>query len=148
MDPIQSIDFNLHEYKNLLDFHHRALNWSFPNQNLTQVCYGGNFAVPASRVMDLSNNPQTKHVLGLLKESLERKTDSTTSLEEHFVERTWAGLLDFPLDENQTEIVRTMAELGVGYHNDGAYGMLQSYGERVCESNIKNRWGKKILKYF
>ena len=47
-------DFNIHDYNNLRDFHERTLKWKFPNSNLTPVCYGGTFALHASRLMSLS----------------------------------------------------------------------------------------------
>jgi len=98
-------DFNLHAYNNLKDFHTRALNWTFPNQDVTNVCYGGTFGVAASRLITLSNQPRERKVFPLLEDLLTRKSSLNMTIEEHFVERTWGGLLSYPLTGEQTEVI-------------------------------------------
>lgn len=100
-------DFNPNRYANVGDFHRRKLNWKFPNKNLTEVCYGGVFIVPASRIMFLSKQPNERRVLKLIEESLNRNV--TIALEEHFTERTWAGLLAQPLNERDMALIYGMA---------------------------------------
>lgn len=85
------------------DFHDRTLKWTFPNKNLTSVCYGGSFAVPAYRLLDLSKKTEELRVIKLLETILSRKSASSLSIEEHYVERTWAGLLSQPLTKNEVE---------------------------------------------
>jgi len=79
----QTSEFNSNQYHTVGDFHRHALNWSFPNKNLTEVCYGGVFVVSASRVLFLSNHqPRERQALKLIEEILGR--DASISLEEHF----------------------------------------------------------------
>ena len=77
--------FNPFNYKNLEDFHRRALKWTFPNEKLVQVCYGGTFALPLSQLVGLSKDPTTSRALELLNTVL--ATDTNDAIEEHFVER-------------------------------------------------------------
>jgi len=100
-------DFNANRYANVGDFHRRALDWKFPNKNLTEVCYGGVFAVPASRILFLSNQPKERLALKLIEKNLTRNT--TLALEEHFTERTWAGLLAQTLNEEDVALIHGMA---------------------------------------
>merc|ERR1712151_50604 len=80
---------------------------------VSPVCYGGNFAVKAKQIY--AKKSQTK----MMEQSLTRGD----SIEEgHFAERTWAGLLSYPLDSNQTDILQSIptvthqAQIGyVGY---------------------------------
>jgi hypothetical protein len=106
VEAVQVNDFNLHAYNNLKDFHTRALNWTFPNQDVTSVCYGGTFGVAASRLITLSNQPRERKVFPLLEDLLTRKSSLNMTIEEHFVERTWGGLLSYPLTGEQTEVIR------------------------------------------
>jgi hypothetical protein len=74
-------------YKNLGDFH-RRLNIKIP-PNVTQVCYGGSFAVSMENVR--------RHPVELWTR-LEQILSRGDNIEEgHFAERTWAGLLATPL---------------------------------------------------
>ena len=90
-------DFNIHGYKDLGDFHDRALGWTFPKAKFTPVCYGGTFALPAARLINLVNEPKGEEILKRLEEALKRGAKGGATLEEHFVERTWASLLSKPL---------------------------------------------------
>jgi len=98
-------EFNSNQYANISDFHTRALNWTYPNKNMTEVCYGGVFAVPASRILFLSNQPKEGRVLKLIEENL---AHTDISAEEHFIERTWAGLLAQPLNEEDIALLYGM----------------------------------------
>lgn len=63
------------------------------------VCYGGNFLAKASLVY--SKQSQLKK----MEESLTRGD----SIEEgHFAERTWAGLLSYPTNSNQTDVLQSI----------------------------------------
>jgi hypothetical protein len=75
------------KYKNLGDYHHR-LNMKIP-PNITQVCYGGSFAV---RIANVRKHPVD--FWARLEQSLSRGDNIE---EGHFVERTWAALLATPL---------------------------------------------------
>ena len=57
---------------------------------LTQVCYGGNFAVKVSHILKIKNKSAR------LLRSLSR---GDNIIEGHYAERTWAGLLSSPLPE-------------------------------------------------
>jgi len=98
-------DFNHYQYANISDFHKRALNWTYPNEKMTEVCYGGVFAVPASRILFLSNQPKEGRVLKLIEEHLTR---SDITVEEHFIERTWADLLAQPLNGEEIALLHSM----------------------------------------
>ncbi len=118
-------DFNIHEYQSLGDFHSRALDWTFPNQNATYVCYGGTFGVPASRLITLSNQPRERKALGLLEEILSRESSSNATIEEDFVERTWGGLLSYPITEEQTDMIYEISDGNILLEND-ILGCLKS----------------------
>jgi len=115
--------FNVENYTNLHDFYTRTLNYSVTttvvhnsnnniddnNNNIdgvTPVCYGGIFTVPGKVLMDVfGNNPKTKHIIGKLRTILSL---TTTSIEEHYVERTWSSLFTStnPLTNEQIQILR------------------------------------------
>ena len=125
-------EFNPNGYSNLRDFHERALNWTFPNEHVTQVCYGGAFAVPASRIITLAKEPRTRQVMMNFEEILSRNV--TTSIEEHFTERTWAGLLANPLEKEDTDIILGMKHTnggGIFYDQGSVMGALM--GDTTCK---------------
>lgn len=124
--------FNIHRYKDLRDFHTRALHWEFPNAQLTQVCYGGTFAVSASQVIALSKIPKTRNAMKLLEDNLQR--NATTTIEEHFAERTWGGLLSTPLSEKETDMVqKTKDVIMVSKLEQGkTYGALANNHNSTC----------------
>jgi hypothetical protein len=68
----------------------------FPNEHVTEVCYGGTFAVPAYRIMELAKEPSVRKVVMDLEEILLTR-NVASSVEEHFIERTWAELFANPL---------------------------------------------------
>mmetsp|Transcript_5197 Transcript_5197/g.7917 ORF Transcript_5197/g.7917 Transcript_5197/m.7917 type:complete len:422 (-) Transcript_5197:156-1421(-) len=101
--------FNTANYANLRDFHLRALNWTFPKEDgLTEGCYGGTFAVSASRIMELSHDPRVRRAMRMLEDHLQR--NATTTIEEHFAERTWAGLFAYPLSLEHMHVVQGMGK--------------------------------------
>lgn len=63
---------------------------------MTEVCYGGTFAVPAYRIMELAKEPSVRKVVMDLEEILLTR-NVASSVEEHFIERTWAELFANPL---------------------------------------------------
>jgi len=131
------INFNVHGYKHLQNFHKRALNWQFPNNNLTQVCYGGTFAVPASRIIFLSNDPNERHTFKLIEENLAR-TDTASSVEEHYIERTWAGILANSLNEKDVALVRGMqrnTKDSLVLRHGSIWGALLGQNNLTCKKN-------------
>eukprot|EP00558_Chaetoceros_sp_UNC1202_P006270 CAMPEP_0197240922 /NCGR_PEP_ID=MMETSP1429-20130617/7100_1 /TAXON_ID=49237 /ORGANISM="Chaetoceros sp., Strain UNC1202" /LENGTH=428 /DNA_ID=CAMNT_0042700665 /DNA_START=86 /DNA_END=1372 /DNA_ORIENTATION=+ len=116
-------EFNALQYENLEDFHKRALNWTFPNEIFTEVCYGGSFALPGSLLLSsLSKDLRTQNAIKALEESLSR--DTGTSVEEHFAERTWAGMLANPVDSDEINALRRLKGATFG-------GALQLEGSLV-----------------
>jgi len=96
-------DFNSADYKDIENFIDREFEWSFPNNEVTEVCYGGTFAVPAAR---LFADEKLRGVFSRL-ESILLKGPSM-SVVEHFAERLWASWLANPLDRNETETIYTL----------------------------------------
>lgn len=122
---LQSSDFNFHKYKNLGDFQKRALDWTYASEDHVYVCYGGSFAVPASRIVKLSRRPTEGRVLRELENILSRGTIGGTTVEEHYVERTWAGLLSHALTNDQTKIIDEMSKGGeINTIHDSVVGIL------------------------
>ncbi len=120
-----SADFNVHNYQNLEDFQKRALDWTFASQDHVYVCYGGSFAVPASRIVRLSRRPTEGRILRDLENVLSRGIIGGTTVEEHYVERTWAGLLSHALTNDQTKIIEEMSKGGdVNTIHDSVVGIL------------------------
>ena len=131
------IGFNPYGYSSLLDFHQRALNWTFPNENVTEVCYGGTFAVPASRIMSLAKEPVVRQVMVNLEEILSR--NATTTIEEHFSERTWAGLLANPLEKEDTDAILAMKG-GIYRRTGSVMGPLMGLWNKTCGANHRNHF--------
>jgi len=131
-DADTQVGFNPYGYSNLRDFHERALNWTFPNEQVTEVCYGGTFAVPAWRIIFLAKEPRVRQVMMNLEDILSR--NNTTSIEEHFTERTWGGLLANPLEKEDTAIILDMKE-GVFRSKNGEMGPFM--GQQTCAVNQK-----------
>jgi len=137
-----AVDFNSNRYHTVGDFHRHALNWTFPNRNLTEVCYGGVFAVPASNLVFLSsssssrspNNERRRHdVLKRIEDILGRNV--SISIEEHFMERTWAGLLTPPLNDEEVSLIRGLQEKkgsGVSNLKTSVYGALRGNASLTC----------------
>lgn len=93
-------DFNAENYISLDDFMTRELKWKFPNDAVTEVCYGGSFGIPASRLFADSRLKQD--FLRLEEILLE---GPAMSVVEHFAERLWASFLAKPLDKFDTEVI-------------------------------------------
>ena len=81
----------------------------FPNEHVTEVCYGGTFAVPAYRIMELAKEPSVRKVVMDLEEILLTR-NVTSSVEEHFIKRLWAGVLANPLGKRNTDIILDMKQ--------------------------------------
>ena len=64
-NDIPSSEFNNpSNFSNLWDFHKRALSWTcFQNEKVTEVCYGGTFAVPAYRIIEVAKEPTVRQVM-------------------------------------------------------------------------------------
>jgi len=123
-------DFNVSQYKNLNDFMKRELNWRLPNEELTEICYGGTFAVPASRLFaDPILEKDLKHFEQILLDG------PPMSIVEHFAERLWAAFLANPLNEKDTATVIDLRESFAA--NNGSYmGTLMTSRIKGCEEDI------------
>ena len=97
--------FNIQRYVNLGDFVDRELDWSFPKR-YTKVCFGGNFAIPATRLF-LDDAGHARAAIHRL-EQLLLSTKSAMTLVEHFAERLWAALLTPPITEAEANVVSSM----------------------------------------
>ena len=99
-------DFNSGGYKDLKDFIAREFDeWSFPNDEVTEVCYGGSFALPA---LQLFADERLRGVFNRLEEIL--MEGSSMSVVEHFAERLWASLLANPLSPKDTDSIIHMRQ--------------------------------------
>jgi hypothetical protein len=123
-------DFNGANYKNLGDFVERELDWRFPNEDLTEVCYGGTFAVPASRLF-------TEPELGTNMKRFEQilRDGAPMSITEHFAERLWAPFLSNPLNEDDTKRVVKLRET-IAAKNGSFMGTLLSPRVGGCERKL------------
>ena len=122
---------NPHGYRSLGDFHRRGIGWEFPNRNLTMVCFGGTFALPLSRLVELSQEPQMKSLLCSIHSLLNRT--AMPMVEEHYMERTWAGLFSRPLSQKHTEILRSMQMGRLTLNKDpGIKGPLIAFAQDSC----------------
>lgn len=99
-------DFNTNYYINLQDFHSRGLQWEFPNKEVVLVCYGGTFAVNLSHLVKILNDPKMKSILLRVENALSRSSEPT--IEEHFMERTWAAMLSNPLNAEYTQALKML----------------------------------------
>ena len=145
MIPDDQPYFNTHEYEDLRDFHTRALHWEFPDAQFTRVCYGGTFAVPASQVIALTKIPNTRNAMKLLEYNLQR--NASTTIEEHFAERTWGGLLSTPLDEKESDIVKkTKDRIMISKLDRGkTYGALANNHSSTCTfPQYATQYAKKL----
>lgn len=122
---VQEDGMNALGYKNLGDFHRRALNWTFPNHQLTLVCYGGTFAIPAERIVNLSRDQEYVRLLQNLEKALSRSSSAKVAVEEHFAERTWAGIFAEPLSLEHTNIVKSY-QTSIIKRRFSIFGPLQS----------------------
>ena len=120
--------FNPNGYKNLADFHRRALRHVMPD--VTQVCYGGSFAVPKSRIVEVLTNNHTRQVLSRLTKSLARNT--TVAVEEHYAERSWAGLLADPPSVDEIKILKGVGRYGTYNLKGGVWGALKADKRDIC----------------
>lgn len=107
MEAVGADNFNPANYVSLNDFITREFQWRFPNDVVTEVCYGGSFGVAASRLFADSHAGQEKDFRRL--EEILREGPAM-SVVEHFAERLWAGFLAKPLDLFDTEVVLHSAD--------------------------------------
>jgi hypothetical protein len=120
--------FNPNGYKNLGDFHKKTLQWTFPRQDYTPVCYGGTFAMPQKRLLTLLKDERFTHVMKIMESAL---SESKTSVAEHYVERSWAGLLSEPLTDAEASSLKTSV-IGVVEFKLGVYGALLVKTNYTC----------------
>jgi len=101
-DELVNPNFNDLSYGNLGVFHKKVLKWNFPT-NITKVCYGGSFAIPATRLFHPTFDD------GMIFQRIEKVTTrNENTLEEHFIERTWAGLFDKALTDEEISIINNI----------------------------------------
>ena len=93
--------FNPASYRDLSDFVDRELNWTFPNDEAVQVCYGGQFATTESRLFN--GNQAAMEILFRRFEQILMESPAIMNVVEHFVERLWAGILAKPLTPSQVQ---------------------------------------------
>ena len=105
---VGDLQFNPAGYRDLSDFVNRELNWTFPNDEAIQVCYGGQFAVTESRLFN--GNRAAAGILFRRLEQLLMKGPAVMSVVEHFVERLWAGILAKPLTPSQVKEILILHE--------------------------------------
>ncbi len=105
---LEDDEFNAYGYQSLMEFHSRALNYSFP-QKYVPVCFGGSFAIPTKKLVDFASRKSPsgygRELLQRIENSLAR--DSKPTAEEHFVERTWASIFSEPLTQDQIAQLET-----------------------------------------
>ena len=127
--------FNIHGYKNLQEFHTRALHWGFPNKNVTLVCYGGTFAINLYALMEnLNGQSEIQKTFSLIEKALDRSSEPT--IEEHFMERTWAGLLSKPLNAEYTGALKMLQNESLPVNiSTSIFGAIKSGNiEKTCNS--------------
>lgn len=119
-------DFNAADYKNLEDFIHREFTWTFPNDEVTEVCYGGSFAVPAKRLFADQRLKQTFNQL----ESI-LVGGPSMQVAEHFAERLWASWLSIPVNRTEIDILYKL-RLGIRTENGRYMGLLFTENVDAC----------------
>jgi hypothetical protein len=113
--------FNPHGYANLADFHSKALQWTFPRKDYTRVCYGGTFAVPQRRLLSLVQDQNFNRVMKSIESAV---SEGKMSVAEHYIERTWAGLLSKPLTDEESSSLKSTVTGVVRNLTAGPYGTL------------------------
>ena len=132
-------DFNPHGYTNLEDFHSKALQWTFPRKDYTRVCYGGTFAVPYSRLQSLVQDQNFNRVIKSIESAV---NEGKMSVTEHYVERTWAGLLSKPLTDEESSSLQSTVTGIITNLAIGTYGTLflgadkSSYPSNLFHANL------------
>ena len=123
------------------DFLDRGLNWTFPNDEAIQVCYGGQFAITESRLFN--GNSAAMEILVRRLERVLMEGPAVMSVVEHFVERLWAGILAKPLTPSQVKEILALNEF-VWEQNGAHMGPFASENIQGCCKKIdwKNHyWG-------
>jgi hypothetical protein len=105
---VDGVQFNPVGYRNLSDFLDRGLNWTFPNNEAIQVCYGGRFAVTETRL--LNGNRAAMEILFRRLEQVLMEGSAVMNVVEHFAERLWAGILAKPLTLSQVKEILDLHE--------------------------------------
>ena len=113
------------EYENLADYM-SSLDYSFPE--LTQVCYGGNFATTRKSIQ--------RHPTSLWKNIRQSLTRGNNLEEGHFVERSWGGLLANPIKRYQMKALITYSA-GITMSTASINGALQCPYNRLVK-NLKD----------
>ncbi len=132
---IDGAQFNPDDYRDLSDFIGRSLNWTFPNNEAIQVCYGGRFAITESRLLN-GNRAAMEILFRRLEQVL---MGGYMSVVEHFVERLWAGILAKPLTPVQAREVLDLHET-----------ILDEYGSHMgtfSSENIQGCCEKRDFEY-
>ena len=127
---INDTQFNPGGYRDLSDFIVRNLNWTFPNDDAVQVCYGGRFAITESRLL-------THHAVMIFKglDQVLMEGSEVMNIVEHFVERLWAGILAKPLTLIQVKEILDLREFVLEQQN-GHMGVFASENIQGCCKKI------------
>jgi hypothetical protein len=112
------LNFNRYNIRDMKEFHNLFLNYSFPQQ-FTPVCYGGSFAVPTKNIVNFLQSGGNE----VLKKVEWHLAEGALVLEEHYIERSWAGFFSEELSSSQTEALQTRMN-HVVKRGDSIYGMV------------------------
>ena len=130
---VEGAQFNPVSYRDLSDFVDRELNWTFPNDEAVQVCYGGQFATTESLLFN-----KNRAMMGVLFRRLEQilmESPAIMNVVEHFVERLWAGILAKPLTPSQVEEILALHEF-VDEQQQAHMGAFASGNIQGCCENV------------
>lgn len=131
--------FNPASYRDLSDFVDRELNWTFPNDEAVQVCYGGQFATTESRLFN--GNRAAMEILFRRLEQILMESPAIMNVVEHFVERLYAGILAKPLTPSQVQEILVLNEF-VFKQQGGHMGAFVSENiQGCCKNNGVPDWG-------
>ena len=125
--------FNPASYRDLSEFVDRELNWTFPNDEAVQVCYGGKFATTESRLFN--GNRAAMEILFRRLEQILMESPAIMNVLEHFVERLWAGILAKPLTPSQVQEILVLNEF-VLEEQGGRMGVFASKNIQGCCKKI------------
>ena len=110
----------------------KILQWTYPRKDYTPVCYGGTFAMPQNRLLTLMKDERFTHVMKRIESAL---SECKTSVAEHYVERTWAGLLSEPLTDEEASSLKANF-IGILKDKLGVYGAILVKTNYTCNYPI------------
>ena len=131
---VEGAQFNPAGYRDLSDFVDRELNWTFPNDEAVQVCYGGQFATTESRLFN--GDRATMKILFSRLEQLLMESPAVMNAVEHFAERLWAGILAEPLPPSQVKEILALKGFVLDQQGGhmGAFAAFENSIPGCCEN--------------